>query len=191
MLKLPVEPARVVNLPSSRAMGKLESLDLFADMMLAFGFHNDRLSELADAMARASPDSASAVVLRLRAAALNRDDANFERIFRVLEPQTMDTRLARGAGLAAFDRWLPTAAGDWMTAAQRERLAVLAFELLDRAIMSRPDDAEAVWAYARLSAALKRDLTNATRRLQAVRAIWPADPELTDAMARLRQADAR
>src|SRR4051812_37655078 len=101
-----------------------------------------------------------------------------------LEPQTMDTRLARGAGLAAFDRWQLTAAGDPMTVAQRERLAIRAFELLDRAIMSRPDDAEAVWAYARLSAALKRDLTNAIRRLRAVRAIWPAEPELAGAMAR-------
>jgi hypothetical protein len=189
VLKLPVQPAPLVNLPSGRAMGKLESLDLFADMMLAFGFHNDRLSEVADAMARTSPDSARAVVLRLRAAALTRDDANFERIFRVLEPRMTNTALARDAGLAAFDRWQLTAAGDPLTAAQRERLAVRGFELLDRAIMSRPDDAEAVWAYARLAAALKRDLANATRRIRAVRAIWPADQELADAMAGLRQAE--
>lgn len=190
VLKLQVEPARAMNLPPGRAMSKAESLDLFAELMLAFGFHNDRLGEVADAMARANPDSFGAVVLRLRAAALARDDANFERIYRMIEPQTVDSRLGRGVGLAAFDRWHLAAGGNPLTPAQRERLTTRAFDLLDRAIMSRPDDAEAVWAYALLSASLKRDVPNATRRLRAVMAIWPADPDLKDAMARLREAGA-
>jgi hypothetical protein len=188
VLKLPIEPAPPTRLPAGRPMNKLESLQLFADMMMAFGTHNDRLVEVADAMARANPDAPAAVVLRLRAAALTGDHAGFDRIFRMVEPHAVNAEFTRGVGLAAFDRWRLAGADDPMTAAQRERLAVSSFEALDRAIMSRPDDAEAVWAYALLSAALKRDLPIASRRLKSASAIWPANKALKEAAARLRDA---
>ena len=172
-------------------MARLESLEFLAEMMLASGFHDDRLAEVAMAMNKASPDSGSAVALRLRAAARARDDEAFERIFRAAEPHTqVNYRLTRSAGLAAFDRWHLAGTDDPLTPAQLKRLAERAQDLLDRAIMSRPDDAEAVWAYALLSAALKRELPVAARRIRAVIAIWPANEDLQSAMARVQAAQA-
>jgi hypothetical protein len=54
--------------------------------------------------------------------------------------------------------------------------------------MSRPDDAEAIWAYAMLSARLQSDVPIALRRVLEMRILYPANPHLAQAVALLHQS---
>jgi len=63
-----------------------------------------------------------------------------------------------------------------------------AFDYLDRAAMSRPDDAEVIWAHGMLAGELKRDLPIAMRRVQNMSAILPMNADLTIALASLKGA---
>jgi hypothetical protein len=119
-------------------------------------------------------------------AALERDDTTLERMSR--ESQTAQSEFARGAGLALFERVHTPVTGEPITAANRESFTLRAYELLQMAIESRPDDAEAVWASALLSAQLKRDLPLAIQRVEAAGAKLPLSAELNIAMARLQGA---
>jgi hypothetical protein len=179
VLRLPVNPAPNVRLPAGRAMGELESLEFIADIMLASGFHEDRLQEVADAMQRVAPNTASPATLTMRIAARAGDDAKLEQLLASVAPAAGGQKFLRGAGLALFER-----SGNSV----REDFSIKALELLDRAIMSRPDDVEAIWAYTVLSASLKRDMPIALRRIANARAILPSNPDLAQATALLGKA---
>ena len=75
-----------------------------------------------------------------------------------------------------------------MPPTDRERLSRRAFELLDRAVMSRPDDVEAIWGYAMLAARLKQDLATAMRRVDSGLAIASYNADLAMAAARIYEA---
>jgi hypothetical protein len=70
----------------------------------------------------------------------------------------------------------------------RADFAERSFELLDRALMSQPDDVEATWAYAVLAAHLKRDLPTAARRIANANALLPSNPYLAQAAALVYKA---
>jgi hypothetical protein len=176
VLRLPVDPAPIVKLPAGRAMSELESLEFIADIMLASGFHADKLQEVADAMQRVAPNSASPATLTMRIAARAGDDARLEQLLASVAPSASGQKFLRGAGLALFER-----SGNSV----REDFAIKALELLDRAIMSRPDDVEAIWAYTVLAANLERDMPIALRRIANARAILPSSPDLAQATALL------
>ncbi len=179
VLRLPVDPAPHVKLPAGRAMSELELLEFIADIMLASGFHADKLQEVADAMQRVAPDTASPGTLNMRIAARAGDDARLELLVGSLKPTATSQKFLRGAGLALFER-----SGNPV----REDFSIKALELLDRAIMSRPDDVEAIWAYTVLAAHLERDMPIALRRITSARAILPSNPDLAQATALLGTA---
>ena len=97
-------------------------------------------------------------------------------------------QVARGVGLALFERVRESKPGDPMSPADRERLSRRAFELLDRAVMSKPDDVEAIWGYAMLAAQLKQDLAIALRRLDSGLAIATYNADLAMAAALVYEA---
>ncbi len=179
VLRLPVGPAPSVKLPAGRAMSELESLEFIADIMLASGFHADKLQEVADAMQRVAPNTASPATLTMRIAARAGDDGRLEQLLASVAPSASGQKFLRGAGLALFER-----SGNSV----RQDFSIKALELLDRAIMSRPDDVEAIWAYTVLSANLKRDMPIALRRIANARAILPSNPDLAQATALLGTA---
>ena len=61
-------------------------------------------------------------------------------------------------------------------------------KLLDRAVMSKPDDVEAIWGYAMLAAQLKQDLATALRRLDSGLAIASYNADLAMAAALVYEA---
>jgi hypothetical protein len=158
---------------------------LLANLMLLTQFKPERLQDVMDEMYRRAPESPRTVAFRMRLAARARDDALLERLLRMTDPHTSDPHLARGAGLALFER---LQVGESLPAATRQRLQDHAIDYLDRAGMSRPDDAEVVWAHAMLAAELQRDLPVATRRVRNMSSILPRNADLTIAMAMLKGA---
>ena len=180
-----VPPPKV---PPGRNMSEAESLELLAEAMLAAGTKPERLAELIEAAHRKAPDSPKALALRMRLAARDRDDVALGRLLAELEPRASDARFARGAGLALFERLRESKPGDPMSPADRERLSRRAFELLDRAVMSKPDDVEAIWGYAMLAAQLKQDLAIALRRLDSGLAITSYNADLAMAAALVYEA---
>jgi len=182
VVQLDVAPARAVRLPPGNPMAKPAALGFIADIMLASGFHADRLREVADALQRSAPESAATFALRMRIAALERDDATLERMSRDL--RTAAPEFARGAGLALFERVYAPDAGTLINANQ-ELLTTRAYELLQTAVQSQPEDAEPAWAAALLAARLRRDLPRALLHVQALSARMPYSAELRIAVATL------
>jgi hypothetical protein len=62
-------------------------------------------------------------------------------------------------------------------------MAAHSFELLNRSLVANPDDPEAVWAYAMLSARLKQDLDQALKRLMPMFERVPRNPDMAHATA--------
>ncbi len=178
-LLLRVSPVTAQSLPPGRAMSELESLNFIAEFMLASGFNAAQLPEVANAIQRVAPNTASAVALYLRIAARNGDDARLEELLANIQPKISNPVLLRAAGLALYER-----AG----VSKRTEQSARALELLDRAVMSRPDDVEAVYAYSILAAQLKRDLPVALRRTLGARALLPANPYLAQATVLIHEA---
>ncbi len=178
-LRLAVDPGPLQKLPRGRPMSELESLQIIADIMLASGFNADRLPEVADAVRRIAPDSAAEIALRMRIAARAGNDTALNGLIAGIGADETDAALLRGAGLALHERAAKT---------DREDLSTRALELLDRAIASRSDDAEAVWAHATLAARLKRDMQVAAERIAQLRVKLPASPDLAQASALLHES---
>ena len=169
-------------------MSEAESLELLAEAMLAAGTRPERLAELIDAAYRKAPDSPKVLALRMQLAVRDRDDVALTRLHADSEPRVSDPQVARGVGLALFERVRESQPGDPMSPTDRERLSRRAFELLDRAVMSRPDDVEAIWGYAMLAAQLKQDLAIALRRLDSGLAIASYNADLAMAAALVYEA---
>jgi len=185
-VKIPPVPDPKV--PPGRAMSEAESLELLAEAMLAAGTYPERLGELIDAAYRKAPDSPKVLGLRMQLAVRDRDDAALGRLLTESEPRLADIAVARAVGLALFERVRETRAGDSLSAADRERMSRKAFELLDRAVMSKPDDIEAIWGYAMLAARLKQDLATALKRVDSGLMIADYNADLAMAAALIYEA---
>jgi len=183
-----IPPVPEPKVPPGRNMSESESLELLAEAMLAAGTQPERLAELIDAAYRKAPDSPKVLGLRMQLAVRDRDDVALIRLLAVSEPRFSDPEVARSAGLALFERVRESKPGDPMSPADRERLSRRAFELLDRAVMSRPDDVEAIWGYATIAAQLKQDLAIALRRVDSGLAIASYNAELAMAAALVYEA---
>ncbi len=183
-----IPPVSEPKVPPGRNMSEAESLELLAEAMLAAGTQPERLAELIDAAHRKAPDSPKVLALRMQLAVRDRDDVALTRLLAESEPRVSDARVARGVGLALFERVRESKPGDAMSPTDRERLSRRALELLDRAVMSRPDDVEAIWGYAMLAAQLKQDLATAMRRLDSGLAIAKYNPDLAMAAALVYEA---
>jgi hypothetical protein len=185
-VKIPPVPEPKV--PPGRNMSEAESLELLAEAQLAAGTRPERLAELIDAAHRKAPDSPRVIALRLRMAVRDRDDSALSRLVTEFEPRAPDPLVARAIGVALFERVRESMPGDSLSPADRERLGRRAFELLDRAVMSKPDDVEAIWGYAMLAARFKQDLPNALQRLNRGLTIATYNPDLAMATALVYEA---
>ena len=185
VIRLDIPPLTPVALPPAHEVGEDEFRQLLVDLMLLTRFKPERVADVMAEMYRRSPESPRTVALRMRIAARAHDDALLERLVRMTAPHTSDPLLARGAGLALFERLQSDAP---LENGARQRMQDQAFDLLDRAAMSRTDDAEAIWAYGMLAAELQRELPTAMRRVQNMNAIMPSNADLTIALAQLKGA---
>jgi hypothetical protein len=185
VIRLEIPPLAPIPLPPARNLSDEEFTQLLANLMLLTEIKPARMQDMVDRLYQRAPDSTNALALRMRLAARAGDDPLLDRLQRMADPHTSDPGLARGAGLALFER-LQTATP--IAAAVRKRMQDYAFDYLDRAVMSRPDDPEAVWAHAMLAAELQRDLPIALRRVQNMSAILPMNADLTLALASLKGA---
>lgn len=176
--ELAIAPVAIPALPPARGMPPLESLDLIAGMMMASGYHADRLGEVIDAMQRVAPGSAVARAWRMRLAARQRSGAALDQLTHGLTADS-NPRVLRGAGLAFFERAL---------ASKDDARPDKAFAFLALAAASGPADAEAVWAYATLAAGLKLELPLARIRIEEMRAAWPGNADLAMAATQVYEA---
>jgi hypothetical protein len=170
-----------------RDLDEREALEAIAGVMLDTGFNAPRVKEVIDAAAQRAPDAAGVRVLRMRLAVRDRDDVALGRLLQASGSETRDPVLARGEGLALFERVRNTDAGQ--PDGQLDAWRAQAFELLDRSLTAQADDAEAAWAFGLLSARLRRDPQLAMRRLQRASELMPRNAELAMAKASLCEAN--
>ena len=179
------EPPPPVALGSGRKLGRREALESIATVMLDTGFNPTRVAEVIEATDKLAPDAVSVRVLRMRLAARDRDDSALQQLAMDIKPGTADLALARGTGLALFERLREEHPGDPLSATQRAAWSTHAFELLDRSLVERPDDAEAAWGFGILAARLARSPSLAMRRLQRASELMPINADLAMAKALL------
>jgi hypothetical protein len=92
-------------------------------------------------------------------------------------------QVARATGL------VPRAADiDEQSSARRTDLMTRSFDLLNRSLAAQADDPEAVWAFAMLSADLKRDLDVALQRLVPMFDRLPSNPDMAHAAGKVLYA---
>jgi len=188
IFQVKIPPVPDPRTPPGRALSEPESLVLMAEAMLAAGTYPERLSELIDAAHRKAPDSPKVLALRMQLAVRDRDDVALARLQSESEPRAMEPEVARAVGLALFERVHETKAGDTLSSADRERMSRKAFQFLDRAVMSKPDDIESIWGYAMLAARLKQDLATALKRVDSGLAIADHNADLAMAAALIYEA---
>jgi hypothetical protein len=175
-------------LADGRSMSEIESLALLADVMLVSGFKPERLAEVITSAQRRSPDSPGVGVLRMRLAARDQDDGALGRLLAEIEPHLGDPSVARGAGLALFERLNDRRRGYPAPTGQRIAFEQRAIELLDHSLMSRGDDPEAAWAFGLLAASTSRQLDSALQRLQSASERLPLNADLAMAMAKIYES---
>jgi hypothetical protein len=177
-----VEAVEELKLPAGTPVSALDSLLGIATICLDAGLHLDKTHELLDAAA-AEPNGASrAAPLRMRLAARLKDDAELEKLYAVLTKDPADLAAARAAGLALYERVQTLVEGD---ATRRTDLSTRSMALLDRSLMARADDPEAVWAFAMQAADLKSNMEVALQRLLPMFEKLPSSPDLALAAGRI------
>lgn len=182
------DPPPPVALGNGRTLGRREALESIATVMLDTGFNARRVAEVIEAADKLAPDAVGVRVLRMRLAARDRDDSALQRLVADIKPGTADLALARGAGLALFERVREEHPGDPLSATQRAAWNTQAFELLDRSLVEQPDDAEAAWGFGFLAARLARSPSLAMRRLQRASELMPRNADLAMAKVLLCEA---
>jgi hypothetical protein len=185
-VKIPRVPKPKV--PAGRDMSEAESLELLAEAMLAAGTKPARLAELIEAAHRVAPNSPRVLALRMMLAVRDRNDAALTRLAEENASRASDPLVARGMGLALFERVREESAGDTMPPAVREQLGRRAFEWLDRAVTGGPDDVAAIWGHAMLAARFRQDLPNALQRLNRGLSIASNNADLAMAAALVHEA---
>ena len=168
-------PIEAAKLPTPRNIDATEALTLLANALIESSKDGVAVDTLLEQAASLSPNSNSVRTLRLLRLAQTRDDAAFMKELQALEPATQDIEVARAVGLALAER-IRDAEGP---PGIRER----AYELLDRSLAARPDDAEAAWAFGLVAAQLTRELPLAERRLQRAGELVPRSADIETARA--------
>ena len=181
--KIPFDSPAPIPLGAGRELSELEGLESIATFMLDSGFNAPRLAEVIEAAGTRAPDSDGVKILKMRLFARDRSDAELNELVRGINPGVADPALARGTGLALFERVRVERNDDPASIAQRRAWSTQAFGLLDQSLAARPDDAEAAWAFGMLAARLERSLYLATRRLDHARERVPINADLAMAQA--------
>jgi len=175
-------------LPAGTPLPKLDALLQIANVSLDTGLGLDRLDEILTAAAREPGGARRTLVPWTRLAAKQMSDRPLLEVLRYAGPARLrDPQIARGIGLALFDRVL-TLDQKPATLIDAATLMGRSFALLDRALAANPDDPEAAWAYATLAAGLKKDLDVAWQRLTPMFERLPRNPDIAHAAALLLEA---
>lgn len=182
---------RPVKLGAGHELDEREALEMLATVMLDTGINTARLAEVIDAAQQRAPGAASVQVLKMRMAARAGDDAALTTQLQALGKETQRAAIARGAGLALFERVRDGHAGDSLSATQRDAWSAQALELLDRSLAANADDVEAAWSFGVLSARLKRDPDLALQRLQRASTLMPENADLARAQFEVTEASGR
>jgi hypothetical protein len=119
----------------------------------------------------------------MRLAARDRDDAVIDWLLDKLEPALADPHVARGVGLALFDRIRARQPDDLLTTEKTRALQQRALELLDGSLRARPDDPEAAWAFGMLAASTNQLLGSALQRLLSASEGMPRNADISMAIA--------
>ena len=179
-----LEGSTELKLPAGTRMSKLDSLLGIATICLDAGLHLDMVHELLDAAEAEPGGKPRTLPLRMRLAARLKDDAKLEELYGILSKDG-DAQVARVAGLALFER---VETLDEQSGARRTDLMTRSFELLNRSLATQADDPQAVWAFAMLSADLKRDLDVALQRLVPMFDRLPSNPDMAHAAGKVLYA---
>ncbi len=181
-------------LGTGRLLDRGEANAWLASVLLDTGINPRRVRELIDVAAAAAPGSPAVGVLELRQAVRTRDDAALERHYLSLmgshsqPPALNDADLARGMGLALFERVRDEAPAGMLSAEKRAEYSRHALALLDRALTAQPGDGEATWAYSLLAAQLGEYLDTALSRLAFTRTRIRENCDLAMAMALVHES---
>lgn len=184
--KIDIGEVADLKLPVGRKMSDDEAMRALAQLSLDGGFSLDNTHELLDGSDKLSPGNLDTKLLRLRLAAQCGDDAALESLYAELTPRLADPRLARLAGLAWFERTRVTEKP--LPVARNQAVMEDSLKLLDRALAANADDPQAVWAYATLAAALKRDLGTAMVRLVPMFERLPRNADMAMCAALIHEA---
>jgi hypothetical protein len=185
-------PPKIPAIGRRRELSDGEAFELIAGLMLDSTASTTRINEvIAAAASRGAPEIPDLTVLRMRLVARDRNDAALEQLYRSSAASLTDPAFARGAGLAMFARVQQEARIKSLSAPEMLGLCERAFELLDRSLNARPDDAEAAWGYGMLAASLKRNLETATLRLEAASRLMPLNADLAMAKALVYEANGK
>jgi hypothetical protein len=183
-VSLKLDGVKDLELPPGTPVSRLDSLLEIATVCLDGGLHLDMVHELLDAADGEPGGNPRAMPLRMRLAARLKDDAKLEELYGILSKES-DARVARAAGLALFERVQTL---DEQSSARRTDLMTRSFDLLNRSLATQADDPEAVWAFAMLSADLKRDLDVALQRLVPMFDRLPSNPDMAHAAGKVLYA---
>ncbi len=174
-------------LPAGTPLSRLDALLEIANVSLDTGFGVDRVDELLDAAEREPGVGNRTLVPGMRLAAKRMQDERLLEMLGRAQPGLSDPTIERGVGLALFDRVLTLDVRP-ASPAGAEQMKTRSFELLNHSLEAHPEDPEAVWAYATLSASLKKDLDLALQRLAPMFERLPRNPDLAHAAALVMQA---
>ncbi|MEO8018145.1 MAG: hypothetical protein ABI769_10050 [Pseudomonadota bacterium] len=175
-------------LSPGRDMKRLESLQLIADVMFASEAKHKRLLAFINNFQKIAPDSPEVRVIRLRLAARDRDDAVIDWLLEKLESNLADPQVARGVGVALFERVRARQPGDSLTTEKTRALQQRALGLLDLSLRARPDDPEAAWAFGMLAASTNQLLGSALQRLLSASESAPRNADIAMATALVYEA---
>jgi hypothetical protein len=183
-VQMDVQGVPDLTLPAGTVVSKLDSLLGIATVCLDAGIHLESVHELLDTAATEPGGDQRVVALRMRLAALLKDDAAVEKNYAILTRDANDLAGSRAAGLALYERAQTLGVSD----SRRTDLSSRSITLLDRSLASRADDPEAVWAYAMQAADLKRDMDLALQRLVPMFERLPQNADMALAAGRLLYA---
>jgi hypothetical protein len=163
--RIQLDQQEPIHVDDGKPVAEIDALEMLARAMFDTGFNPSRLGEVIAAATQRAPGAANVLVLQLRLAIRDRNHREFERLMREIEPQLADFKVARGVGLALFERVREVRPDDTLSAGQRLQIQQRALELLDAALRAQPHDPEAVWAFGMLAASTKQMLESALQRL--------------------------
>lgn len=186
--KIDFEPPGELRTAVARELTQLQALEMLARVMFDTGLNPDRLGEVVAAANKRAPESPVVRVLKLRLAVRDRDDEAVERLWLLLEPAAQDPSVARGIGLALFERVREPAPADSLTSDARLLLRNRALVLLHRSLDVQPQDPEAAWAFGMLAASLNTQLEPALHLLKDIAKSTPMNPDLAMATALVHEA---
>lgn len=173
----PSSPGEGTSMPAATMFEQL------ANLALDSGAELRHIDELIAAAARHGLDAPRLLLLRLRLASQEKDDATVESVLDDLEGKLSEPAVARSAGLAIYERVSRNEDRKAATSPAALQLLARAQDLVSRALKAQPDDAQAAWVNGVIAVRLSRDLDVALIHLEHARHNHPENPDVAAVLA--------